>query len=80
MLNRGVDKKFVKEVEESMAPGSSALFFVADHLDEAALRAALQNHPGKLLQTTLDDETADQIRSTLGETNSYGGSSTPSAA
>lgn len=67
MLKRGVDPKFVEEVEQSLAPGSSALFFVADRLDATALRAALQNHQGKLLQTTLDDAAADQIRATLGE-------------
>lgn len=67
MLKRGVDPKFVEEVEQSLEPGSSALFFVADRLDATALRGALQNHQGKLLQTTLDDAAADQIRATLGE-------------
>lgn len=67
MLQSGVDRKFVDDVKETMKPGTSALFVAADNLDPTALRAALQNHPGTLLQTTLDESTAAQLRSALGE-------------
>jgi uncharacterized membrane protein len=66
MIESGVDKKFVEEVKASLAPGSSALFVAVDNVEPAAVRAALQDHKGKLIQTTLDESTADQIRAALG--------------
>ncbi|MGL4651472.1 MAG: DUF1269 domain-containing protein [Caldilineaceae bacterium] len=67
MLESGVDKSFINDVKASMAPGTSALFVAADNVEPAAMRAALANHNGRLLQTTLDDNTADQLRAALGE-------------
>jgi len=62
LLNRGVDKKFVNDVKDSMKPNTSAIFLVVEHADMNALRAALAPFHGTLMQTTLDDEIADQIR------------------
>jgi len=62
LLNRGVDKKFVEDVKAQMKPNTSAIFLVVERADMNALRAALAPFHGTLLQTTLDDEIADQIR------------------
>jgi uncharacterized membrane protein len=61
-LGRGVDKKFVEDVKHSLKPNSSALFLVVEQGDMNALRAALAPFHGEILQTTLDDETAAQLR------------------
>lgn len=62
-MNRGVDSQFVNDVKESLKPNSSALFLVVASGDVDALRAALAPSGGKLLQTTLDQGVADQLRS-----------------
>src|SRR4051812_17729343 len=62
LLNRGGDKKFVEDVKAQMKPNTSAIFLVVERADMNALRAALAPFHGTLLQTTLDDEIADQIR------------------
>jgi uncharacterized membrane protein len=63
LLNRGVDQKFVNDVKAAMKPNTSAIFLVVERADMNALRAALAPFNGQLIQTTLDDEVADQLRS-----------------
>lgn len=65
LANRGLDKKFVHEVEQALQPGTSALAVVFADANPAALRAALDPFKGQIYQTTLDTETADQLRSAL---------------
>jgi uncharacterized membrane protein len=56
LLHRGIDKKFIKEVEESMEPGSSAIFFISrDDRPDAAI-ASLRPYKGKIYSTTLSEE------------------------
>jgi uncharacterized membrane protein len=62
LMGRGVEKKFVEDVKASLKPNTSALFLVIESGDMNALRAALAPHHGEILQTTLDTETADQLR------------------
>jgi uncharacterized membrane protein len=62
LMGRGVDGKFVDDVKASLKPNTSALFLVVDHADMNALRAAMAPFKPEILQTTLDDEVADQIR------------------
>jgi uncharacterized membrane protein len=61
-LDRGVDQQFVEDVKESLKPNSSAIFLVIAQGDMNALRAALAPFGGKILQTTLDEGLADQLR------------------
>jgi uncharacterized membrane protein len=63
-LGKGVDGKWVKEVTESLKPGTSALFLVFDQLTPSAMRA-LEPYPGHLLQTTLPDDLEHQLRQAL---------------
>lgn len=62
-MGRGVDQQFVDDVKESLKPNSSALFLVVVQGDMDALRAALAPYGGQVLQTTLDQGLADQLRS-----------------
>ena len=64
-LNMGVDKKFVKDVTETLKPGSSALFVIgsSDHPD--AVSAALRPFQGTIYQTTLPTEAVEALQDAL---------------
>ncbi len=74
-LGKGVDGKWVKEVTESLKPGTSALFLVFDHLTPSAMRV-LEPYPGHLLQTTLPDDLEHQLRLALHDSEKSGSGST----
>jgi len=61
----GVDGDFVKEVSESLQPGASALFVLVRDANPAAVRAALEEHHGKVLQTTLSLEAEEALKKAL---------------
>jgi uncharacterized membrane protein len=65
LVGNGVDRKFVADVQNSLTPGSSALFLVIRSGDAAALRGALEPYEGTLIQTTLDSSLEDQLRDAL---------------
>ena len=60
-----VDRKFVEDVQNSLTPGSSALFLVIRSGDAAALRGTLEPYEGTLIQTTLDSGLEEQLRDAL---------------
>lgn len=65
LLHKGIDKKFIKEVEESMEPGSSAIFFISrDDRPDASI-ASLRPYKGNIYSTTLSDEDEDALRNEL---------------
>jgi uncharacterized membrane protein len=64
-LDRGVDGKFVKDVQTQLAPGKSALFLVIRRANQAAALAAMRQFSGSVIQTTLDDETEAALREAL---------------
>ena len=63
-LDYGVDPKFVKEVTESLKPGTSALFVIGSG-QAAAVRAALQPFQGTVFQTTLPPEAVETLERAL---------------
>lgn len=63
-LDMGVDKKFVKDVSDSLHPNSSALFVIGKG-DPRVVVAALELFTGTLYQTTLDSDLEQQIRDAL---------------
>ncbi len=65
MLELGVDKSFVKEVVESMKPGTSALFIIVRDADPNPALAALKPYKGTVLHTTLPTETEENLRRIL---------------
>jgi uncharacterized membrane protein len=56
VTGQGVDGRFVKEVEATLKPGTSALFIVTQQVDQGLLVAALRQHSGRVIQTTVDPE------------------------
>jgi hypothetical protein len=53
------------EVEESMEPGSSAIFFISrDDRPDASI-ASLRPYKGKIYSTTLSDEDEEALRNEL---------------
>lgn len=65
LVGNGVDRKFVEDVQNSLTPGSSALFLVIRSGDAAALRGTLEPYEGTLIQTTLDTSLEEQLRDAL---------------
>jgi uncharacterized membrane protein len=65
LLDRRVDPAFVKEVSESLTPGTSALFLLIREGDPRPLVAGLGRFRGKVLQTTLDPELEASLESEL---------------
>ena len=49
----GISKDYVKEVGEGLLPGESALFMIVREGNSDAVLAALRQHQGQVLQTTL---------------------------
>ncbi len=52
-VDLGLSKDYVKEVGEGLEPGQSALFMIVREGNADAALAALRQHPGEVLQTTL---------------------------
>jgi uncharacterized membrane protein len=68
----GVDQKFVKEVQESIEPGTSALFIIARQADPNAVVAALKPYKGTVYHSTLSTEAEETLRRTLNERQTSG--------
>ena len=66
MMNLGVDGKFVKDVENEIKPGTSALFILGKG-DPTATLAVLRQFNGKVLQTNLDSEAEESLKKALGD-------------
>lgn len=67
-MDLGVDSKFVKEVEEQIQPGTSALFVLVKGTDPAAGLAIMRQFKGKVIQTNLSSEAEESLRKALGDT------------
>jgi uncharacterized membrane protein len=61
----GVDGSFVKEVEDGLAPGGSALFLLIKSGEPGLLIAAMRQYQGTLVQTSLDEEEEEALRQSL---------------
>jgi len=64
-LDMGVDKKFVKDVTETLKPGSSALFVIGSSDNQAVVVGALRPFQGTIYQTTLDTEAVAALHDAL---------------
>ena len=65
LMHNGVDGSFVKEVEQQLAPGKSALFLVIKEENSDAVVAALRPFSGQVIQTTLDPDAEDELKHAL---------------
>jgi uncharacterized membrane protein len=79
MAGLGVDKKFIKEVQEAVKPGTSALFLVVRHANFAALRAMLQPHEGSIYQTSVSPEDEETLKRALSDGVSWSSEKPPEA-
>jgi uncharacterized membrane protein len=61
----GIDGTFVKNVEDGLALGGSALFLLTKGGDPGLLIASMRQHQGQVVQTTLDDEEEAALRDSL---------------
>jgi uncharacterized membrane protein len=64
-MGKGVDGKFVKEVEASLPAGKSALFLEIKSADADMAIASLRKYHGEVIQTSLDEETEEALRAAL---------------
>lgn len=64
-LNTGVDPKFVKDVTETLKPGSSALFVIGRSDKPDVVMAILRPFQGTIYQTTVATETLEAMRDAL---------------
>lgn len=61
----GISKKFIKDVEASMEPGTSALFLVVKETDPNMALAALKPYKGEVYHTSLDPDDEEHLRKIL---------------
>jgi uncharacterized membrane protein len=61
----GISDDFIREVEELMKPGSSALFVLDNEVDMEVILHTLRGLGGTVLKTNVDLERAKLIQSTL---------------
>jgi uncharacterized membrane protein len=61
----GIDEAFIKEVEQLMQPGTSAIFVLDDEGDMDVILHAIRGLGGTVLKTNVDLERAQLIQSTL---------------
>ena len=65
LLDQGVDSGFVREVRESLRPGTSALFVVAREGNLDAVIPALEPYRGTVRQTNLSSDVEESLRRAL---------------
>jgi uncharacterized membrane protein len=64
-LDLGVDKKFVKEVTETLKPGSSALFLLVGEANPDVAVGILRPFQGSIYQTSLPTEAVEALQEAL---------------
>lgn len=79
MAGLGVDKKFIKDVQEALKPGTSALFLVIRHANFAALRATIQPHEGTIFQTNVSTEDEETLKRALSDGAAWSSETPPEA-
>lgn len=67
LMNLGIDGKFVKQVEEELQPGGSALFILTRQVDPTGVLAILRQFEGRVIQTNLSSEAEESLRRALGD-------------
>lgn len=65
MVDLGVDQKFVKDVQDALHPGSSAIFLIVRDADANAALAALKPFKGTLYHTSMSTEAEENLRRVL---------------
>ena len=63
----GIDDRFVKDLSARLAPGSSAVFFLADAMQEDRVLPALSRYGGTVLRTSLSPEAESKLKAMLSQ-------------
>lgn len=61
----GISKKFIKDVEASMEPDTSAIFFIIKEANPTMALAALKPYKGEVYHTSLDSDDEEHLRKIL---------------
>jgi uncharacterized membrane protein len=64
-LDLGVDQKFVRDVTETLTPGTSALFVIGSSTHPEAVLAVLRPFQGTIYQTSLPTESMEALHEAL---------------
>lgn len=65
MADLGIQKDFVKDVQNGMKPGSSAIFFIVRDANPNAAISALKPYQGEVYHTALPTEAEETLRRVL---------------
>jgi uncharacterized membrane protein len=68
----GVDDNFLKQLGEKLAPGSAALIALGQTDAREKLIERLRPYGGEIIQTSLDHDEEERLKSSLGETAGAG--------
>jgi uncharacterized membrane protein len=67
MSDVGIDDKFIKQVGESITPGTAALFLLVSNVTVDKVLDQIKDIKFEVLQTNLSTEQESQLRSSLGQ-------------
>jgi len=67
LANLGIDQRFIDDVSEALAPGTSALFLMVREADPEATLAALEPFAGQVYYSHLPEDTEAKLRQALDE-------------
>ena len=70
LKDKGFGEDFQRQVREHVQPGTSALFLVIEQVDPDKALAALKQHGGTVIKTTLSDADAKKLQEALGPLSS----------
>jgi uncharacterized membrane protein len=70
LVDLGVDQKFVKDVQDAMQPGTSAIFLIVRQANPNAALAALKPYQGTVYHTSLSTDAEESLRRALKERQS----------
>src|SRR5689334_16449303 len=79
MSDVGIDDKFIKQVGESITPGTAALFLLVSNVTVDKVLDQIKDMKFEVLQTNLSHEQEGQLRSALGQPSSEATSAAPAA-
>jgi uncharacterized membrane protein len=79
MSDVGIDDKFIKQVGESITPGTAALFLLVSNVTVDKVLDQIKDIKFEVLQTNLSHEQEDQLRSALGQSAPAAAESAPPA-
>jgi uncharacterized membrane protein len=80
MSDVGIDDKFIKQVGESITPGSAALFLLVSNVTVDKVLDQIKDMKFEVLQTNLSHEQEGQLRTALGQSAPESAASTEAAA